>query len=403
MAYVEARVDQLDTPAALIDYDVMLRNIQTMADRAAQGGVKIRPHTKTHKSPLIAHLQLKNGASGITVAKIGEAEVMAEAGIDDILVAYPIIGEVKASRLLNLRNWVPRLACTVDSVEGALGLSEAVRSSNVRSEEPLDVYIEVDVGLKRVGLPAGADVVRLAAAIKDLPGIKIRGILTHAGHAHSATNAEELLAIARTEAGLMVDTARMLREAGIPVEEVSIGSTPTSCVIDRLEGITEIRPGTYVFNDTDLVALGVATLADCALSVLATVVSRPADDRIVFDAGTKTLSGDKPGEPVIPGHGLVKGQPDIWIERLNEEHAMARIKPGVTAKWQLPTGAGAGAGVGVGAAAAATSSKLPSIGDKVEIVPNHACVVSNLFDRFFVVRDGLVVGEWRVQGRGKLA
>lgn len=388
MAYVKTRLDQLDTPAALIDYDVMVRNIEAMSARAALGGVKLRPHTKTHKSPLIAHLQIRHGATGITVAKIGEAEVMAEAGIDDILVAYPIIGETKVSRLLNLRNWVPRLACTVDSVEGATGLSEAVRTAVVRSDEPLDVYIEVDVGLKRVGMQAGADVVRLASAIRDLPGINIKGILTHAGHAHSAANSEELLAIARTEASLMADTARMLRQRGIPVEEVSIGSTPTSCVIDRLDGITEIRPGTYVFNDTDLVALGVATMADCALSVLATVVSRPAHDRIVFDAGTKTLSSDKPGQPVIPGHGLIVGQPDIWIERLNEEHAMAIIKPGVTAAWQLP---------------AAGPAAIPAIGDKVRIVPNHACVVSNLFDRFFVVRDGYVMGEWRVQGRGKLA
>lgn len=398
MAFLSTVIGQLDTPAALIDYDIMMNNIKTMSARAATAGVKLRPHTKTHKCPLIAHLQLANGATGITVAKIGEAEVMAEAGIQDILVAYPIIGEAKASRLLNLRNWVPKIACTIDSIEGARGLSEAALRANVRSDEPLDVYIEVDVGLKRVGLPAGDDVVHLASAIVDLRGIRFKGILTHAGQAYSTTDREALLSVARTEARLMAQTAEMLRDTGIAVEEVSIGSTPTSFVIDELHGITEMRPGTYVFNDTDLVALGVAGLDDCALSVLMTTVSRPADDRIVFDGGTKTLSSDKPAQSRIPGHGVVKGYPDIWIERLNEEHAMARIDRGVTAAWQHSSKANSAASV-----VATGTPVIPSIGDKVQVVPNHVCVVSNLFDRFFVTRDGYVVGEWRVQGRGKLA
>lgn len=379
----------LDTPALLIDYDIMLNNMRTMARRAVDSGAKLRPHTKTHKSPIIAHLQLRHGASGVTVAKVSEAEVMAEAGIEDILVAYPVIGELKAARLLNLRSWAPRIACTVDSIEGAEALSDAALNANARAAEPLDVYIEVDVGLKRVGLPAGEDVVRFALSIKDLKGIRIKGLLTHAGHSHSAATPEELRVIACSEAKLMTSTARMLRESGIAIDEVSIGSTPTVCVMDELDGVTEIRPGTYVFNDTDLVALGVAGLKDCALSVLTSVVSRPAEDRIVFDAGTKALSGDKPGRPAIPGHGIVKGNGHIWIERLNEEHAMARIKAGVTAAWQDDS---------TGIADRAT----PGIGDKVQVIPNHACVVSNLFDRFFVTRDGFVIGEWRIQGRGKL-
>ena len=194
----------------------------------------------------------------------------------------------------------------------------------------------------------------------------------------------------------MAQTAEMLRDTGIAVEEVSIGSTPTSFVIDELHGITEMRPGTYVFNDTDLVALGVAGLDDCALSVLMTTVSRPADDRIVFDGGTKTLSSDKPAQSRIPGHGVVKGYPDIWIERLNEEHAMARLIE--------RHGSVAASSREFAASVVATGTPvIPSIGDKVQVVPNHVCVVSNLFDRFFVTRDGYVVGEWRVQGRGKLA
>ncbi len=384
------KITDLETPALLIDYDVMVRNIHKMGRRVANTSAKIRPHTKTHKCPTIAHLQLNNGASGITVAKIGEAQVMAESGIDDILIAYPIVGEDKISRLLNLRKWVRKVACTVDSLQGARALSEAALSAELPPREPLDVYIEVDVGFKRVGLPAGKDVVDFALGIQDLKGIRIRGILTHAGHAASSETPEQLLSIARSEAQAMVMTAGMLRENGIHIDEVSIGSTPTSYVLDSFEGITEIRPGTYVFNDSDLLSLGVVSLNDCALSVLASVVSRPSHDRVVFDAGSKTLSSDKQANCKIPGYGVIKGYPDIWIERLSEEHAIARVQPNATAKWNA-------------AAGRKTADRIPEIGEKVQIVPNHACPVVNLFDRFIVTKNDTVIAEWRVQGRGRLA
>jgi D-serine deaminase-like pyridoxal phosphate-dependent protein len=383
-------IDNLETPALVVDYDIMVRNIRKMGDQAANAGVKIRPHTKTHKCPAIAHLQLRNGAKGITVAKIGEAQVMAESGIDDILIAYPIVGEDKISRLLNLRNWVPRVACTVDSIEGARGLSEAVLNSVVLSGIPLDVYIEVDVGFHRVGLSAGEKAAHFALSIRDLPGIRIRGILTHAGHAHSAETPEQLLSIARSEAESMALTARMLSENGIRVDEVSIGSTPTSYVLDSFAGITEIRPGTYVFNDADLVGLGVVGIDDCALSVLTSVVSRPAPGRVVFDAGSKALSSDKQSKCKIPGHGIVRNYPDIWIERLSEEHAMAQVQPSVTAEWNTDL-------------SAPVAHRIPEIGEKVQIVPNHACPAVNLFDRLVIVKDGVPVSEWSIQGRGKLA
>lgn len=394
----------LDTPVALVDYDVLVRNIARMADRAVQAGVKLRPHTKTHKSPAIAHLQLRYGAAGITVAKLGEAEVMAQAGIDDILIAYPIVGEAKIRRLFNLRRWVKRVACTVDSIEGAKALSEAALAQAQASAAaesigttPLDVYIEVDVGLHRVGHAAGSAAVAFAKHIASLPGIRIRGILTHAGQAHAAATDAELRSIAYAEAALMVDTARMMREAGIAIDEVSIGSTPTMSVFKGMEGVTEIRPGTYVFNDADLVGLGVADATDCALTVLATVVSRPEEARLVLDAGSKTLTSEKPGSPRIPGHGIIKGFPDILLERLNEEHGMCRVQPGVTAQWQKGREAREAR-----KEATATELELPRIGDKVEIIPNHACVVSNLFDRFVVVQGDDVIAEWDILGRGKL-
>lgn len=392
----------LDTPVAVIDYDILIGNIARMADRAKRTHVRLRPHTKTHKSPAIAHLQLRYGAAGITVAKLGEAEVMAQAGIDDILVAYPIVGETKVRRLLNLRRWVRRVACTVDSVEGARALSEAVTAdigSGMRNalapEAPLDVYIEVDVGLHRVGHAAGNDTVAFARQISSLPGIHIRGILTHAGHAHAAANERDLRSIAHNEAVLMVKTAQMLRSAGVAIEEVSIGSTPTMSVFEGMEGITEIRPGTYVFNDAELVGLGVADTTECALTVLATVVSRPEEGRVVLDAGSKALTSEKPGEERIPGYGIIKGYPDIFIERLNEEHGMCCVRPGATARWQ---------GSQNPALQYITPQRLqaPRIGDKVEIIPNHACVVSNLFDRFVVVQGDEVIAEWDILGRGKL-
>jgi len=383
-------IDSLETPALVVDYDIMMQNIRKMGDRAANAGVKLRPHTKTHKCPAIAHLQLRNGARGITVAKLGEAQVMAESGIDDILIAYPIVGEGKISRLLNLRNWVPQVACTVDSIEGARALSEAVGNGVILSDKPLDVFIEVDVGFHRVGLPAGENVVHFALNIRDLPGIRIQGILTHAGHAHSAETPDQLLSIARSEAESMALTARMLSESGIRVDEVSIGSTPTSYVLDSFAGITEVRPGTYVFNDADLVGLGVVGLDDCALSVLTSVVSRPSPDRVVFDAGSKALSSDKQSKCKIPGYGIVRNYPDIWIERLSEEHAMAQVQPNVTAKWNTNVSARA-------------ADRIPEIGEKVQLVPNHACPAVNLYDRLVIVKDGTPTSEWSIQGRGKLA
>ncbi|MCL4516291.1 MAG: alanine racemase [Firmicutes bacterium] len=389
----------LDTPAAIVDYGVLVRNIARMSERARQTGVKLRPHTKTHKSPAIAHLQLRHGASGITVAKLGEAEVMAQAGIDDILVAYPLVGEEKIRRLLNLRRWVSRVACTVDSVEAARALSAAALENDPQLPEPIEVYVEVDVGLHRVGQAAGEAAVEFAKEIAPLPGIHIRGLLTHAGQAHAAANDGELRSIAQTEVVLMAETARMIRDAGIAIEEISIGSTPTMSVFEDAGGTTEIRPGTYVFNDTDLVGLGVAGVADCALTVLATVISKPEEDRLVLDSGSKTLSSEKPGDPRIPGHGIIKGFPDLYLERLNEEHGMVRVQPGVTAQWQVRE---AGMMAPSEAERKRKTPRIPRIGEKVEIIPNHACVVTNLFDRFLVVQGDEVIAEWDIPGRGKL-
>ena len=366
---------KIDTPVALIDYRTICRNIEDMAERARRTGVGLRPHTKTHKCAAIANLQLRAGASGITVAKLDEAEIMAQAGANDILIAYPIVQEAKILRLLALGKWVGRVACTVDSLEGAHRLSEVATESN---RAPLDVLIEVDTGLHRIGLPPGRPTVEFARELAMLRGIRIRGILTHAGFGHSARTKEELIAIGRSEADLMVETAGMLAEAGLGVEEVSIGSSATMNVWQGAAGITEIRPGTYALNDGSLVGIGAATIETCALTIMATVVSRPAADRLVLDAGSKSLSSDRPQHTNPPGFGIIKGHPNLTIEMLYEEHSVVRV----TEEVGYP--------------------QPPSIGQKVEIIPNHACAAVNLYDALVVVKDNEVMAVWAVSGRGKI-
>lgn len=364
---------KIETPVALIDYRILCRNIGKMAELARHTGVRLRPHTKTHKCAAIAHLQLKAGAVGITVAKLDEAEVMAQAGVDDIVIAYPIVQEDKIRRLLALGKWVARVACTVDSLEGARRLAEVVSGSN---RAPLDVMIEVDTGLHRLGLPPGLPTVEFARALSELPGIHVRGILTHAGFGHAARTKEELLDISRAEAEQMAETARMLAEAGLKVEEVSIGSTPTMSVWQGAAGITEIRPGTYALNDASLVGLGVATSETCALTIMATVVSHPAKERLVLDAGSKALSGDRPQHTEPLGFGLIKGYPQLVIEKLYEGHSVVRVMDG------------------------GGCPRQPLIGEKVEIIPNHACAAVNLFDELVVVEDREVMAVWEISGRG---
>jgi len=239
---------------------------------------------------------------------------------------------------------------------------------------PLDVLVEVDSGLQRVGLAPGEESAALALAVAGLPGLRLRGLLTHAGHAYRARSPEEREQIAMGEAAALVQTAELLADHGIDASELSLGSTPTLASIEAVKAaypaITEIRPGTYAFNDANLIALGVATEANCALSVLVTVVSRPAADRMVVDAGSKTLAAD-PGR--AGGFGRVVNHPDHLIETLSEEHAVIRLPP--DADWR--------------------------IGDRLEVIPNHACPVPNLADTLLGVRHGQVEREIRVDARGR--
>jgi D-serine deaminase-like pyridoxal phosphate-dependent protein len=359
---------ELDTPSVLIDFNKLENNIAQMQKIADDNGVKLRPHTKTHKTPYIAHMQMRAGARGITVAKLGEAEVMNAAGIDDILVAFPLQGASKLERLLRLAERA-HMRVSLDSMQVAQAISDAATQRGLK----IPFYVEVDPGLHRVGLQpreATRDFVREVAKLR---GIEFIGLLTHAGQSYSAKTIDEIAAIGKQESALMVETAEMIRADGIEVREVSVGSTPTARFAAQVKGITEIRPGTYVFNDTTQVNKFACSWDDCAQTVLLTVVVKHPD-RLIFDGGSKTLTSDR-GPNGVATFGTVVGFPNLEIYALSEEHAHVRV-------------------VGDG--------PVPNIGDKVRVIPNHACTVMNLHDRFNATRGDEVIGSFDIAARGKI-
>ena len=348
---------QADTPVLLVDLDRMEANIALMAAEAREHGIDLRPHFKTHKSVEIALRQMAAGAVGMTVAKLDEAAVLVDGGIRDVLVAYQIVAEPKLQRVMELASRA-RLTVAVDSIAGAAALSGVADAAGLR----LRVSIEIDSGLHRCGVPV-ADAAPLARAIATLPGIEIDGVFTHAGHAYAAANRDQVEHIAIHEAAAVRDAAEAIRAQGIPVRSVSAGSTPTAAVLAGQPGLTEIRPGNYVFYDAMQVALGTVPADRPALTIGATVISLSAPKWAVIDAGTKTLGLDKGphGLAVVSNYGrLVDG--DGVLDRLSEEHGTLHLEAG---------------------------SQF-AIGDRVRILPNHACAVGNLGRFYAGVRDGII-------------
>jgi D-serine deaminase-like pyridoxal phosphate-dependent protein len=348
----------LDTPALLVDLDRLDANIDWMAAHARHGGVALRPHFKTHKSIAIARRQLDAGAVGITVAKLDEAETLVDGAIDaPILVAFQIVSPPKLERALRLAARVP-LTLAVDSAAGADLLASAAGTAG----RVLDVWIEIDSGLRRCGV-APRDAASLAAIVVGYPSLRLTGMFTHAGQSYAAAGVAEVATIAASEASAVVEAATATRASGIRIETVSAGSTPTARFLDGASGINEIRPGTYVFYDALQVALGSTDADHCALSIAATVISRPASDRAVLDAGSKTLGLDRGAHSsdLLVDYGTLVDA-DGALVRLSEEHGILRIPAG---------------------------SPI-AVGDRVRIVPNHACSVSNLARRFYGLRKGIV-------------
>lgn len=361
---------ELDTPALIIDLDKVETNIAEMAAMTRQGGVRLRPHTKTHKIPELAKMQLAAGAAGITCAKVGEAEVMVDAGLDDVLVAYPIYGPTKWTRLATLREKA-RIIVSLDSLEVAQGLGTV----GVQGNGPLEVYIEVDTGHHRMGRAPGAPTADLVRRIADVRGLEVIGLLTHAGHAYAAKSLADRDGVIQREIDDLMMTKALCAELGVDLHEISVGSTPSARreAQHSDEGVTEVRPGTYIFNDTAMVSLGVASYDTCAAFILASVVSRPDQGRFVIDAGTKCFTSDGVGRT---DWIKVAGWDDLTMEFTTEEH-------------------------GVGVIDTDFGGRL-EIGDKLLLIPSHVCPVINLFDSVNVVRGEDVLGEWDVKGRGKV-
>jgi D-serine deaminase-like pyridoxal phosphate-dependent protein len=357
------------TPYLLIDGAKMERNIQKMADVARGNGVDLRPHVKTHKIPGIARKQLAAGASGITVAKLSEAEVMADGGIEDIFIAYPLVTEEKIRQAIRLNERV-RLIVGVDSLEGA------IRLSAVAEDRPMEVRLEVDTGLRRTGAPYD-EAADLAGEIEAMGNLDLTGIYTYRGAVLGGSKTLELERAGLEEGRLMVSLAGMLRERDIRVDDVSVGSTPTAEHVAKVEGVTEIRPGTYVFYDRMQARLGACSLDECAAVVVCTVVSRPTRDLAIIDGGSKTFATDVgPGaEPLnLEGYGHVVGYPGAVLERLTEEHGMLSVDEDCDLE----------------------------VGDTLQIIPNHICSTVNLHDEVYPVGDNGVVEEMRVAARGKV-
>jgi D-serine deaminase-like pyridoxal phosphate-dependent protein len=364
------RVEDIPTPAVLIDRAKAFRNLDRMQAEANAHGIRLRPHAKTHKSPRVARWQIERGAVGICCAKLGEAEVFADAGITDIRLPYPL-NPSKAPRVIALLDRV-QLSFIVDHPAVARQWSDAMTAAG----KQVDVLVKVDVGFHRCGInPHEAGAVEMIAGVAALPGLRFKGLLSHAGHTYHAHSDVEMKGMAEAEARTMSSLADRCRQAGVTIEEISAGATPPARFSIQQKVFTEYRPGNYVYFDRTQVALGAATLDDCALVVLAMVVSKPSADRLVLDSGSKTLTNDAArGFTASPGFGHVVGHPNLSIERLSEEHATVKVTDGET--------------------------KLEP-GDRVRIIPNHSCVVSNLVDEAWLLSSN-VAEPLPILARGRI-
>src|SRR5881398_3924638 len=344
------------TPCAVIDMDKVERNIARIQAACDAAGVANRLHIKTHKSPLLATMQIAAGAKGITCQKLGEAEVMAEAGIDDILISYNLIGDEKMARLAALQAKA-NMTVAADNSTVIAGLPQAASASG----RPLSVVVECDTGRKRAGVETPGEAIALAREIAGSEGLKFAGFMlypTESGWAEAQKFYDEALA--------------GVRALGLDAAMVSTGGTPNLKNVGKLKGATEHRPGTYIYNDRMQVAAGVASWDDCALNIYSTVVSRAGPDRGILDAGSKTLTSDTGG---LDGHGLILEHPEAKIAKFAEEHGFLDLTK---------------------------CNDRPKVGDVVRIVPNHVCVVVNMMDEVVMVRGEEIIGTLPVAARGKL-
>jgi D-serine deaminase-like pyridoxal phosphate-dependent protein len=361
-------IEELDTPAVLIEQDVMERNLSRMAAYCRGKKLQLRPHIKTHKIPELAQKQMALGACGITVAKTSEARVMIEAGIRDVLVAYPIATDVKARELVCLAEKT-KITVSLDSVEVASTLS---RQASVRGAR-IGVLVELDVGFGRCGVFTDVQACALAQAITKLPSLELRGLMFYPGHMLADENERRKMLVPVNER--IDSTLEALHRGGYATDWVSGGSTPTAYMSHEFHGVTEIRPGMYLFYDRNMLAIGACRLEDCAVTVAVTVVSTAVSGRCIVDGGSKTFSSDRLLVGEREGYGLVLEDPDAQFITMSEEHGHLDIS---------------------------RSRRTYRIGERLSILPNHVCATINMHDQVYATRGGKVENVWRVAGRGKL-
>jgi D-serine deaminase-like pyridoxal phosphate-dependent protein len=361
---------QADTPALIVAQDKLNKNINKMQDLADRAGVKLRPHLKTHKSAWIAKRQLSAGAQGVTVAKLSEAERMADLGITDIMIANQITHPQKMGRLFDLNNKI-KLIVGIDHPDQIPILDSTFRQTNKK----LPVSIEIDSGLHRCGVQVDESLIKLAEEILNCDFLELVGIFTHAGQVYSARSRAEVKSIGTGEGKIMEEAVNLLQQKNIQARIVSVGSTPTAPYSAFNPVVNEIRPGNYVFFDSIQCSLFSCSPEDCALFVLATVISQPANDRIVIDAGSKALNLDRGAHAT----SLVKGFGRILnvngeIVRLSEEHGVIKLHHPEKIK----------------------------IGTPLLIIPNHACAVVNLYDFYHLIDDTGEINRIQIDSRGCL-
>ncbi len=356
----------VETPALLLHHDVVERNLAHMAARAATLGVALRPHAKTHKCVPLARRQLDLGAHGLTVATLAEAEAFIAAGVSDVTWAFPLdLGHLARAQRLAAR---ATLRLVVDDLDTA----RALRGSN------LHVWLKVDCGNHRAGVdPASPYALAVARELGAERGLVFDGILSHSGHAYATRTADDAARVAESERSVMVWFADLLRADGLPVRDISVGSTPAMATARDLTGVTEARPGNYVFYDRTMVLIGCCTAADVGVTVLATVVShQPGADHMVVDAGALALSKDAgPAHTGTPAMGEVRGHPELLVAQLSQEHGLIRART-----------------------AGALEGRFP-VGERLEIVPNHSCLTVAQFDAYVVVEGGAPGAGGRILDR----
>jgi D-serine deaminase-like pyridoxal phosphate-dependent protein len=351
------QVSEIDTPALLVDLDVLESNIARMAKYLREAGCNLRPHVKVHKTPAIAHRQVKAGAIGLTCAKVSEAEVMANAGISDILIANQIVGRFKVERLAGLAREV-EVAVAFDDAANA----EEISREALRQGSTVGAVVELELGMNRAGVLPGAQALALARRIRELKGLRFKGIMGYEGHLQKVEKYKDREEAVCASLRPLTETANMLKQEGIPCEIVSAGGTNSYSIASKVPGVTEIQSGSYVFMDVmhDIEVVDF----DHALTVLSTVTSRPKPDRAIVDAGVKCFEGfgNKP-KSITPG---------IEVAYLSEEHGVLKL-----------------------------DGASPKVGDRLSFFPYYAPTTVNLYDSFYCSRGRYVETRWDILARGK--